>query len=397
MLMAARSLLENSGSELTSASDAFTVARKVLISHDVAELVLAALCIENGNGHKLTERTSFSMLAKLVVESYAGQDDQAILIQRQGALDALNHARVRFKHHGDLLDAATTYPVVEQAFEIVDLLCQRAVGLPLRSIDALASVTHEAIVENFRVAENQIVSGQYRDALASLARVVSIAFWDFDVRGVRAGEPTSEAALVLSGRGIDPASFLEMQRLLPELYSRFDDEPKFDTRLYGHEANWTMENVQFCWDTALTLVLRLQHARPVPQAKEFYDEFEDLITVSADTSVCFRVEGSRFSDEDLIPTPFGCHRGESFTGKASGFYERRAPKELEFALPLSEANWIRLENHSLRQDVGASMLFSVDELWFDATTITITYQENAWARTLRQYRNEQSGTVPDSE
>jgi hypothetical protein len=69
ILMAARSLLENSGPELTSASDAFTVARKVLVAHDVAELVLAALCIEVGSGFKITESTSFYDLVGFVVKN----------------------------------------------------------------------------------------------------------------------------------------------------------------------------------------------------------------------------------------------------------------------------------------------------------------------------------------
>lgn len=390
MLMAARSLLENSGPELTSASDAFTVARKVLVVHDVAELVLAALCIEVGSGFKITESTSFYDLVGFVVKKIGKQDDNDLLNQRRGALLALNHARVRFKHHGDLLDPSTTYPLVDQALEVTDLLCHRAVGLPLRSIDALASVSHEAIVEWLRIAEGQIAVGEYKDALVSIARAISSAFWDFDVQGVTVGKPDSEGALLLSGRGIDPASFLEMQRFLPTVYSPFHETPEFDTRQYGHEANWTERNVQFCWNAALTIALRLQHAPVVPQAREFYDEFEDLITVIVSGSLCYRFKGSRFSDVDLLGEPIECQAGQTFSGKAAGFYERRAPRDIEISEPLSEAKWIRLDPHSLNESLGAGTLFSTDELWFESSKVQVTYQESALARTRKRYLSDSS-------
>jgi hypothetical protein len=390
MLMAARSILENSGPELTSASDAFTVARKVLTVHDVAELVLAALCIEVGSGFKITESTSFFDLVGFVVKKFGQQDDNDQLNQRRGSLLALNHARVRFKHHGDLLDPSTTYPLVDQALEVTDLLCQRGVGLPLRSIDALASVSHEAIVEWLRMAEGQIAAGEYKGALVSIARAVSSAFWDFDVQGVTVGKPDSEGALLLSGRGIDPASFLEMQRFLPTLYSPFHETPEFDTRQYGHEANWTEQNVQFCWSTALTIALRLQHAPIVPQARKFYDEFEDLITVTASGSVCYHFKGSRFSDVALAGEAIECEAGQTFSGKAAGFYECRAPRDTEISESLSEATWIRLAPHSLSESLGAGILFNTDELWFDSTKVQVTYQESALVKTRKKYLSDSS-------
>jgi hypothetical protein len=382
MLMAARSLLENSGPELTSASDAFTVARKVLVVHDTIELVLAALCIEAGSGYKISENTSFHDLVGYVVKKYKEQDDDEAQNRNRAPLLNLNHARVRFKHHGDLLDAPTTYPLVEQAIEVIDLLCQRAVQLPLRAIDAIAAIVHEGIAEHLREAEEFILIGECQQALVSIARAMCTAFWDYDVKGVTVGEAEPDAALLLSGRGIDPASFLSMQRFLPKLYSPYDEDPKFDTRQYGHEANWTAENTRFCWNTALTVVLRLQHARFVPQALDFYDEFEDVITISADSTVCHRFKGYWFGDGRMPSEVIESLVGEVFSGKASGFYELRAESEID--MPLSEANWIRVENHNLQIGEGV-FTFGTDEIWFNGEDVAVTYRENPLSIARKKY------------
>ena len=391
MLLAARSLLETSGTSLTSSSDAFTVARNVLVAHDVTELVLAALCVELGSVYKLTEQTSFHDLVGYIVKKFHDQDDEDAQSTSRGALLALNHARVRFKHHGDLLDAPTTYPLVEQALEVVEMLCVRAVGWSLRFLDAVAAVEHPVVADHLRNGETQIENGEYKESLISVARAVSTALWDYDIQGITVGKAESEGALLLSGRGIDPASFLAMQRFLPGLSSPSDESAEFNTREYGHEANWTYENARFCWDTALTVVLRLQHARLVPQARDFYDEFEDVITISVGTATAHRFKGYWFGDGRIPGESVECHLGQVFSGRASGFYELKADKNAEITMPLLEANWIRLEDHNLREH--PALVFGIDELWFSREDVTLTYRDSELAKFRKKYLAELSNSV----
>ncbi len=374
--MAARLLLESTGAELTSASDAFTVARKVLVVQDTVELVLAALCIEVGSPRKVAEGVPFNELVAYVVKQYREQDDDEVQNRHRSPLLALNHARVRFKHHGDLLDPATTYPLVGEAIDVLDLLCERAVQMPLRQIDAVAAVVHEGIAEHLRIAETLAEGEYYRESLISIARAVKTAFWDYDVRGINTGESDSEAALLLSGRGIDPASFIAMQRFLPTLYSPDDEEPKFITREYGHAANWTAINARFCWNTALTIVLRLQYAVSAPQALDFYDEYEDVLTVTARETTCRRYHGFLVSAE--FPTEvLKAERGDIFTGRAKGFYEVQPGwVQPEFPIEFEHASWIRLSNHNLRTHGD---VFSSDELWFNREDVEIAYQDSRMA------------------
>jgi len=395
MLLAARSLLEISGSPLTSASDAFTVARNVLVAHDATELVLAALCVELGSGYKITEQAPFHELVGYVVKKFHDNDDDSTQNARRGALIALNYARVRFKHHGDLLDPSTTYPLVEEALEVLDLLCQRAVGFPLRSLDAVIAVEHPDIAADLRTADDLILVGEYRDSLVSIARALSRTFWDYDIQGVTAGQAESEDALLLSGRGVDPASFLAMQRFLPKLYSPFHEPPEFNTREYGHEANWTEENARFCWNTALSVVLRLRHARSVPQAQDFYDEFEDVIEVSADSTTAHRFKGYPSADWPLTGEAIECKVNSMFFGKASGFYELKGDPDLNFSMPLLEANWICLTDHNLRDNTGFMGIGITDELWFSKQDVTVTYRENDLAKARKQYVAELSKPTGD--
>ena len=393
MLLAARSLLETSGTLLTSGSDALTVARNVLVAQDTIELVLAALCVEIGGKFKLTEQISFYDLVGYIVEKYSDHDDADSQNAMRGALRNLNYARVRFKHYGDILDASTTYPLVEQALEVIDLLCIRAIGWSLRSLDAVAAVEHPAIAENLRKADKWIESGDYKESLINIARAISWAFWDYDIQGITVGKAESEGALLLSGRGVDPAGFLAMQRFLPCFSTPYDENAEFNIREYGHEANWTYENARFCWETALTIVLRLQHARSVPQARDFYDEFEDVITISVDSTTAQRFMGYMSGENQMPSALVECNFGQVFSGRASGFYEIKADAILEFSMPLSEANWIRLENHNLQE--GPSFIFGTDELWFSGKDVTVTYRESELARLRKKHLAEQNSPVDE--
>ncbi len=386
MLMAARSLLESSGPELTGAADALTVAKKVLNVQDTVELVLAALCIEAGSSNKLDHNLTFHDLVGFIVKNYGADDDDEARNQKRECLNSLNHARVRFKHHGDLLDATTTYPLVAQAIQVTSDLCFRAVGISLQEVDAIAAIAHVEIAQYLRDADEAMTRHEYRAALESTARAVTAAFWEYNVPPTQPGAPDAELALLLSGRGVDPASFLAMRRFLPTLYSPTDEEPKFDTRKYGHEVNWTPENTRFCWNTALTLALRLQHALPIPDAIDFYSVYEDVVTVKATKTVCERF--TMFGILDSQPAEmFSVRDGEVFTGHAVGFWTKRGLGEEQFSIPYVDASWIKLTLHNLAEG-GLPYL---DELWFKASDVEVSYREHPNTVLMKKYLSEQMG------
>jgi hypothetical protein len=277
MLLAAKSLLATVATPLTPNSDAFTIARSVLTVQDAVELALAAICVEDGEDHKIAEKIPFTDLVQRILSRHG---DATTKDADRNNLFALNYARIRFKHHGDLLDPGTAYGFLEQALIAINRIVRNAIGVSIQDIDGASAVQDDNIAGWYRQSYREIDDSDFRASLCSTAEGLAATFWKDVNTSIDTGKPNSEDALILSGRGIDPATFLAMQRLLPEANPLSNEEPKFKLREYGHELNWTEQNARFCIESAIGITMRLQHAPTIPEARRFYDEFEDVLTVT---------------------------------------------------------------------------------------------------------------------
>jgi hypothetical protein len=129
--------------------------------------------------------------------------------------------------------------------------------------------------------------------------------------------------------------------------------------------------------------MRLQHAPVVPQAVYFYDEFEDVVSV-AESTIAYHHKGFALGSNPVPDRQFECKAGELFWGRAKGFYDH-GDNDLNFEMPMEDANWIRLENHNL--DKGAvSSIYGIDQLWFKAKDVSVTYRESELAGYIKQHR-----------
>jgi hypothetical protein len=273
---------------LTAVSDPLAVAQKILVCHDTSELVFCALSSHigakpldaKGNPIRLIKDATFMVLAIAVIEKIYGEEDDRVSLATE-LLDEMNRYRVAFKHFGTLPNVASSWHIFADVTSLLDDLCDRSIGSPLLDVDQTAAIQVENVKEDFRRARAFAESGQYREALEVISLTLHDSFWSANLPNlVTPGKALTEDALLLSGRGIDPASFLTMQKIIPTTHD--GETVEWILRETGHSENWTAENVEFCLKTAISCVVKLQSAQAIPVPRDFYHWFDDVIEIAVD-------------------------------------------------------------------------------------------------------------------
>lgn len=306
----------------------------------------------------------------------------------------LTETRKQFKHFGRLPDANSHAHLFDETIQILDTLCELVVGQSLLSIDHASLISSIAIKSFFQSARDAINTGEYQLALEQTARGLSQAFWELNSPShIVAGEASSEDALLLSGRGIDPASFLTMQRFLPRVGTA-DGDPIWNLREYGHSENWTEENARFCLETAIAAVVRLQSSPAYRSPLRFHDVFDDVITIVVPEPRVLWANGSPLSLDVPEREIKVFEVGDIIAGEATG--RIRLPSSESTSEPveadLNWAEWIELRYaKTSREGLPTIHEFSHHILWFKKDQVQISYQPNR----LQMLLSLQAGTAID--
>ncbi|MGA7524812.1 MAG: hypothetical protein WBW84_20345 [Acidobacteriaceae bacterium] len=386
-LIAARHLLESSGPELTPSSDPLVVAQKVLVIHDATELVLLAIVsqlrlqVPEKDG-KVKADHSFVALARAVVD----HTNDASITSSMRLLEDLNRVRVNFKHHGIVADASTHYHLAADSVGLVDSLCGKLLQQSLLTVDHIAAITLDEVRDHFATARQYIEQRDYKGALESTARGLTVAFWRLETpSSLTAGVPSSEEALLLSGRGVDPASFLVMQQLLPTAHLT-QEEPEWQLRKFGHPENWSYENANFCLETATATVVRPQSGRIKPRPFDFYDVFEDVIEIAVDDPEVYAAERYLWSGLQGASAPVTAfRRGDRIVGRATGRWSRDEEDPFNSELDFQFAEWILVlsavtDKLKLPDDSFGRSL----DIWLRKEQVAISYQESSFHKAMRE-------------
>jgi hypothetical protein len=369
-LIAARHLIDSSGQELSALSDPLAVAQKVLIAHDAAELALLALLSQLGL--KINDQTFMAYVRPVVNEAYV--KEPALIGRTLFLFEHLNRVRVDFKHYGILPDTGSSYHLYSDVLAVVDSLCDRILGRPLVDIDHTAAIQLGEVSSQFVNARLLINQGNHRGALEAIAVGLSVAFWELGVFAM-VGDPSSETALLLSGRGIDPASFLTMQKLLPMAQWPVG-EPGWSLRKTGHEGNWTKENAEFCLRTAISTVVRLQSTPFLPRPIDFYTQFEDVLEIVTDHPVVHLVHGHYLSGPEQTEVFDGLRKGDRIIGQAVGEFELGREFSHEPGTNLDSAIYIAVKHprHPSLKPPAQDDLSAYQVLWFERADVNISHQ-----------------------
>lgn len=369
-LIAARHLIDSSGQELSTVSDPLAVAQKILIAHDATELVLLALLSQLGV--KANDQSFMAHVRPVVSKAY--ENEPALIGSTSLLFESLNRLRVDFKHYGILPDSRSNYHLYSEALWVIDDLCDRLLGRPLLSIDHTAAIQLDQISSHFVNARALIDEGEYRSALEAIALGLSNAFWNLEPSAM-VGEPSSETALLLSGRGIDPASFLTMQKLLPMAQWPVA-EPAWNLRKTGHEGNWTRENAEFCLRTAISTVVRLQSTPFLPRPIEFYSQFEDVVEIVTDHPLVHLAHGHYLGGSKQIEVFDRLSKADRIIGQAAGQFDIDDDSTHEPGIDLEYAIYIavRYPRHPSLEPPAPDDHFAYQVLWFRREDVNISYQ-----------------------
>lgn len=296
-LVSARTLLEHSGPRLNPNSDSRAVALAIVLSQDAAELALKA--IADQLNIQATKDFAFPRLVEEI------QSKLGIAAPVVNYLKRLNAARVSFKHEGNLPDPRTWFDAADLTSEYLNEICKLVFSIPLTEIDLIHLIRDTHVVALLQGAQREQKHGRFKEALEEIAQALNAARNIFPLGLVVVpGNPDSQLALLLSGYGVDPASFIVMQQLLPKF--DFLGKLSWNRNDTGHLGNWNDENIRFCFETVVDLILRLQGAQPRPQPKKFYDIFREVLTV--------KVEYPTISGAQEVHLPGSSHP-KSFLGK----------------------------------------------------------------------------------
>jgi len=387
-LIAARHLIETSGPELTALSAPLAVAQKILVAQDSAELVFWGLSSHvdarplDAKGVPMNNPPFMALAIEVLRKVYG--PTSAPVANANGLLDEVNRTRVAFKHFGILPNVGTSWHLYDDVRSMLDDLCVTAINSPLLSIDQIAAIEDETVRMGFEAARELFESERYQESLEKIAQTLWEPFWQANLPGmIFPGKSSTEDAVLLSGRGIDPASFLTMQKIIPE--ARGPNNVEWHLRETGHSENWTAEHVSFCLETAISCVVKLQGHRGVPVANDFYWLFDDVLEIVVDDpEIVFDDSSLGLSISQKLLSGFS--RGDRFIGRLKATFDtfeeavEPSPSNLE-SLPYLVLESAR--NEKLPETRG---LFKSNRIRIPMQHVLVSYQPNNW-KLLRDMRN----------
>jgi hypothetical protein len=136
-------------------------------------------------------------------------------------------------------------------------------------LDESALLSDENVKCLYDRAKHSAAQREFKTALEEIALALSLVFEENSaLRGLTAGDPSSDDAIKLSGFGVHANDFLALQQFLPQV-GRYGNEkgvPQWKQSRFGHPGNWREQTVDFCLRTFVDVATKIQGARWVPGA-----------------------------------------------------------------------------------------------------------------------------------
>ncbi len=275
-LLLAKSLLSEIDVVPTVRPDSLTTARHILVAHDAAELVLAAIA----------RHLQCSVKDPVYLMDYAGAIKQTTTqdIPYRNFFSDLNRQRGNVKHHGLMPNVEQWGNVAEAAYRNISSVCEKYLNIQLAQLDESILVRHEGAKRLIAEAKTAYQIGEYRRVLKKLGHTLFVLFKDnAALRNMTIGKPHAEDAIKLTAFGVNANEFLALQEFLPSV-SEDDGTVSFhwNQEEHGHPANWTSDAADFCLKTVIHVAVRIQNAAWIPSAIDFLYVYEHKVTALED-------------------------------------------------------------------------------------------------------------------
>lgn len=294
-LILGKSLLSAGTAACAERNDRITFARGILLLHDAAEEVLAAVADQlhadlKAQSHLLD-----------YYELIKNADPQKRVPSHKTQMRNLNQIRIDTKHLGVLPDPRTNSYLPKAVRALCEEVCRNYLGVDFPSISLKSLIRNDDVRGRIESAEALIGEHRFEEALTDLGYAMFHLCEGHRVSGLAIGlEALAEQdvsfpdvysvnqTVDLLGHGVDPYLYFRFKNLTPRIGRRrtTDELVVWWDKRYGHPGNWTGRNARFCLDFCIETALRFQ--REVDEGYTLVDYmqlYEDVIQPTGERAI----------------------------------------------------------------------------------------------------------------
>lgn len=268
-----------------SEPDAYIIAMQLLAAHDAADLVFAAIVDYQGGGTSKSRGLS-------MMQSLGAINTDANSRKPTTYFGQLSEARDSLKHRGNLPNTKQWANAGRTVYDRLSEMSEACLDLSLDDIDESALLTDDQVKNYFAAAQKAAELGEHKTALEELGKALYVLLDKNRSLGkIPVGVARAEDAIKLSGFGVHANDFLRLQEFLPSvsrvgILGQVLGDGSFGIAWkqsqFGHPGNWHEDSVQFCLQAFLNVAPRIQEAKRIPLAIEFFRLYKYKVTANED-------------------------------------------------------------------------------------------------------------------
>ncbi len=295
----------------------FSIAKKILITHDAAEIGIAAIADQIGALPNKNQRYLMDYFAPIKDKMHPSRE-----VAGKSYCLQLNRARNNLKHGMLFPDPNQWVNVVDKIYSYLSDWCQEYLKISLDDIDNSILISNTEVKSLYDNAKKEFSNGNYQRVLELLAKAAYLLFEENSaLRSLPVGVARAEDAIKLAAFGVHANDFLALQEFLPQVSKASDENVsiKWVQERFGHPGNWREDTALFCMNAFLDLALKIQNAGWIPGPIEFLAVYEHKIEAIKDG---VEMWSEKWEDGFLPSSPKRevikvLNRGESIRGMVS--------------------------------------------------------------------------------
>lgn len=240
----------------------FSIAKKILIAHDAAEIGIAAIANQIEALLPKEPRYLMHYFDPIKNKKHKNHDVDGKVYCRQ-----LNTARNDLKHVMIFPDPNQWARVGDKIYSYLSGWCQEYLKISLDDLDDSILINNSKIKELYDRANKELSYNNYKQVLEILAKASYLLFGENNaLRSLQVGIAKAEDAIKLAAFGVHANDFLALQEFLPQVSKKVDEDIsiQWTQKKFGHPGNWRRDSASFCMAAFLDMALKIQNAEWIP-------------------------------------------------------------------------------------------------------------------------------------
>lgn len=257
----------------------FSIAKRILIAHDAAEMGIAAIADQIGALPSKDPRYLMDYFDPIKRKKHSTRDVEGKEYFRQ-----LNTVRRDLKHVMILPDPNQWMRVGDKVYDYLSMWCQKYLEISLNDLDNSILLNNPNVKAFYDNAKRELSSKNYRQVLELLARAIYLLFEENNaLRSLPVGVARAEDAIKLAAFGVHANDYLVLQEFLPQVSKSGEDiSIHWKQERFGHPGNWRVDSATFCMSAFLDLSLKIQNTDWIPGPIDFLSVYDHRIEATKD-------------------------------------------------------------------------------------------------------------------